>query len=196
MSAGPQVWAILLTAGGLYYVWTRVLRKPLPSIFHWGRGGNRIGTGRSNGGFGGNKDRQAEIAAARERQQRQLEKMARQSGNSGSNVRDRTNTTASNSNGLAIQQQQQLLEVQKQRKKKEQELAEKKKKQRQLYLKQKALKEKEDEIRRKDAEQGPGWQRRENPDSAVGSMDPQSGGDGSGGYKAQSCSIKKKRRGG
>lgn len=194
-SVGPKAWAILLTIGGLYYVWTRVLRKPLPSFLQWGAGGNRL-TART-GGLGGSENRRADVAAARERQQRQLELLAK-SKDSGSNVRERTNTATSTSTGMTIQQQQQLLQVQKQLKQKEQELAQKKKKQRELYLKQKALKEKEEEMRRKDAEQGPGWQYREDPDAAtaVGAMDPQSRGDGSGGYKAQSCSIKKKRRGG
>ena len=26
-AAGPQIWAVVLTIGGLYYIWTRVLGK-------------------------------------------------------------------------------------------------------------------------------------------------------------------------
>ena len=26
-AAGPQIWAVVLTVGGLYYIWTRVLGK-------------------------------------------------------------------------------------------------------------------------------------------------------------------------
>lgn len=53
-------------------------------------------------------------------------------------------------------------------------------------------------MRTKDKELGPGWRHRENPDAAtaLGNMDPQSGDGGGGGYKAQSCSLKKKRGGG
>ena len=72
-------------------------------------------------------------------------------------------------------------------------LEEKRKKQRMLYLKQKALEEEEEERRRKDAELGPGWRYREDPNAAtansINGMDPQSGG---GGYKPQA----RKRKGG
>jgi len=205
-STGPQVWAVVITIAGLYYVWTRILGKSLPNIFRSVGGGNRIGTrgivGRAHG-IGGSENRRAEIAAARERQQKQLETVARQAKNNGSStVRERTNTATTPGNikstDLTIEQQHQLLQLQQQRKKKENELEEKKTKQRKLYLKQKALKEKEEEMRTKDKELGPGWRHRENPDAAtaLGNMDPQSGDGGGGGYKAQSCSLKKKRGGG
>lgn len=198
-SAGPQVWAVVLAIAGFYYVWTRILGKSLPNLLHFGGGGNRTGT---RSGIGGSDNRRAEIAEARERQQQQLEAVARQAKNNGSStVRERTNTTTttttsgnSSSTGLTIQQHHQLFQLQQQRKEKEQEIAKKKKKQRELYLKQKALKEKEEEIRKNDETLGPGWRHRENPDA--GNMDPQSGDGGGGGYKAQSCSLKKKRAGG
>ena len=208
--AGPQIWAVVLTLGGLYYLWTRILGKSLPSF---AQKGHRIGAnkGRSSGIIGGSSsssNRQAEIQAARERQQQRLQtatlahdmvkQATKNNDRNTTTVRERTNATSSgntNSTNLSIQQQQQLLQHQQLLKQKQQELEEKKKKQRQLYLKQKALKEKEEEIRKKDEEMGPGWRYREDPDAAnaVNSMDPQSGGSGGGGYKPQACS---KRGGG
>lgn len=197
--AGPQIWAVVLTIAGLYYVWTRVLGKSLPSF---AQKGNRIGASKSRSGVIGSSNRQAEIRAARELQQQRLETAARaremvQQANKNSTMSKRANATSSGNSksSLSIAQQAQLLKVQQARKKLEQELEDKKKKQRQLYLKQKALKEKEEEIRKKDEEMGPGWRYRENPDAAtaVNNMDPQSGGDGGGGYKPQKCNP---RRGG
>lgn len=190
---GPQIWAIVLTLGGLYYIWTRVLGKSLPSFAQ---------RGHSVGAKGHSTSRQAEIQAARERQQERLQtanrahEMVKQAKNQ-SNVRERTNVTSSgnnSANNITIQQRQQMMKQQQQQKQKQQELEEKKKKQRQLYLKQKALKEKEEEQRRKDEEQGPGWRYREDPNAAanaVNNLDPQSG-SGGGGYKSQT----RTRRGG
>ena len=192
--AGPQLWAVVFTLAGLYYLWTRLLGKSLPGF----GGGHRV-KGRSINIIGNNNssnnNRQAEIAAARERQQQRLELMAKTKNNKNdSNIRERTNVTSSgnsttNNKGLSILEQQQLLQKQKERKQKEQEMEQKKKKQRALYLKQKAEREKEEEKRRKDEELGPGWEYRSNPDAAtaVNNMNPQSGGSGGGGYKPQRC---------
>lgn len=201
-AAGPQIWAVVLTLAGLYYVWTRVLGKSLPSF---ARKGNRIGADNRSGGSIGGGGRQAEIRAARERQQRLLQNSARAremvnkangDDRNATTVSKRANATSSGNNpaGLSINAQAQLLKIQQQRKQKEKELEEKKKKQRQLYLKQKALREKEEEMRKKDAELGPGWRYREDPDAAtaVNNMNPQSE-SGGGGYKAQKCTP---RRGG
>jgi len=196
--AGPQVWAVILTLAGLYYLWTRILGKSLPSF---AQRGHRIGA-KGHSAIGGSGDRrQADIQVARERQQQRLQTAtrAREMVTQGKNdrnttVRERTNAPSSGNNStLSIQQQQQMLNQQNQQRQKQQELEEKKKKQRQFYLKQKALKEKEEETRRKDEEMGPGWRYREDPDAAaaVNNMDPQSESDG-GGYKPQSCA----RRGG
>jgi hypothetical protein len=199
---GPQLWAVVLTLGGLYYVWTRILGKSLPSFARRGHriGANKgkVGGGSSGGGSGGSSSRRAEIAAARERQQQRLQtasrarEMMNQAKSSGT-VRERTNATTTTNNKLSINQQAQLLREQQAQKQKAQDLLDKKKKQRQLYLKQKALEEKEEEERRKDEELGPGWRAREDPRAAMNgmgsNMDPQSG-SGGGGYKPQSCKKK------
>ena len=114
--AGPQLWAVVLTLGGLYYLWTRILGKKLPSFASVQRG-HRIGkTGGGRSGIGsGSINRQAEIQAARERQQQRLQNAARaremvkQATNNG-NIRERTNinNTSSGNNALSIQQQQRL----------------------------------------------------------------------------------------
>ena len=154
--------------GGLYYLWTKILGKKLPSFASVQRG-HRIGkTGGGRSGIGsGNNNRQAEIQAARERQQQRLQNAARaremvnQATNNG-NIRERTNitNTSSGNNALSIQQQQRLLQQQKLEKQKLEELESKKEKQRLLYLKQKELKEKEEEMKKKDEELGPGWRYR------------------------------------
>ena len=195
--AGPQLWAVVITIGGLYYLWTRVLGKSLPSFAQRGK--------TSGGGGGGrvsNSNRQAEIQAARERQQQRLETAARAREMviqaKDRNLRERTNATSSgngasapsssSSGGLSINQQAALLKAQQAQKQKQTELEQKKKKQRQLYLKQKALKEKEEEKRKKDEQLGPGWEYRQDPTAATAQgsmnhMDPQAGASG-GGYKA------------
>ena len=136
--AGPQIWAVVFTLAGLYYIWTRVLGKPLPSRASL-RGGQKIGINSSLGRSGAisssssNSNRQAEIAAARERQQQRLELMAKakehKNNDGNSNLRERTNINSGNSK-LSINQQQQLLQQQKEQKQKAQVLEEKKKKQR------------------------------------------------------------------
>eukprot|EP00584_Thalassiosira_punctigera_P007745 CAMPEP_0172529550 /NCGR_PEP_ID=MMETSP1067-20121228/3603_1 /TAXON_ID=265564 ORGANISM="Thalassiosira punctigera, Strain Tpunct2005C2" /NCGR_SAMPLE_ID=MMETSP1067 /ASSEMBLY_ACC=CAM_ASM_000444 /LENGTH=242 /DNA_ID=CAMNT_0013313621 /DNA_START=61 /DNA_END=789 /DNA_ORIENTATION=+ len=202
--AGPQIWAVVLTIGGLYYLWTRVLGKSLPSF---AQRGHRVGANKGRGvvgsGSGGDGGRQAEIRAARERQQQRLQTAARAremvqraKDDRNATVSKRPNAASSgnSSTTLTIQQQQDLLKKQQQQKKKQQEAEEKKKKQRQLYLKQKALREKEEEMRKKDEELGPGWRYREDPNAttSVSNLNPQSGSDG-GGYKPQKCNP---RRGG
>lgn len=79
--AGPQAWAVVLTVAGLYYVWTRVLGKSLPSF---AQGGHRVGANKGRGGTimgmgaggSGGGNRQAEVRAARERQQQRLQQTA------------------------------------------------------------------------------------------------------------------------
>ena len=158
--AGPQLWAVVFTLAGLYYIWTRVLGKPLLS--RSGLRGGQIGANYSSGAISSssssNSNRQAEIAAARERQQRRLELMSKAkehtNNNGNSNLRERTNNIKSCNSKLSINQKQQLLQQQKEQTQKSQELKQKKKKQRRLY---------EEEKRRKDKELGP---------NAHNSMDP------------------------
>lgn len=199
--AGPQLWAVVFALGGLYYLWTRILGKSLPGFLKRGGGGYRIGAKKGHGSSS-SSGRQAEIQAARERQQQHLQtasrarEMVKQAKSKDGNVRERTNAAVSSGNNkstLTIQQQAQLLKQQQQQKQKQQDLEDKKKKQRLLYLKQKAEREKEEEMRRKDEESGPGWRYREDgaTSNSVNAMDPQSG-SGGGGYKP-AC---KKRGGG
>ncbi|KAL9186212.1 hypothetical protein ACHAXT_005450 [Thalassiosira profunda] len=184
---GPQLWAVVFTLAGLYYLWTRVLGKSMPRL---AAQGNRVGANTASSGRSSN-NRQAEIQAARERQQQRLENAARakemvtQANRDKGNIRERTNVSSGNGSTLTIEEQARRLREQQQQRKKHDELEAKKKKQRQLYLKQKAEKEKEEEKKRKDEEYGPGWEYRQDPNaaaSAINGMDPQSG-NGSGGYK-------------
>lgn len=192
--AGPQLWAVVFTLGGLYYLWTRIFGKSLPSF---ARSGNRVG---AKGHSGSSSSRQAEIQAARERQQQRLQTSSRahemvkqaKNGSISSNVRERNVVSSGNNSVQTIQERQRLLKQHQAEKQKQREMEDKKKKQRQLYLKQKALEEKEEEKRKKDQELGPGWEYREDPSAAINSMDPQSG-SGGGGYKPQKTCT---RRGG
>ena len=75
------------------------------------RGGNSMAK-RSVIGGSNTSNRQAEIAAARERQQQKLELMSKAKGDKNSNIRERTNATTSgnsSSGNFSILQQQQLL---------------------------------------------------------------------------------------
>ncbi|KAL3797704.1 hypothetical protein HJC23_000249 [Cyclotella cryptica] len=187
---GPQLWAIVLASVGLYYLWTRILGRPLPSFLR--KGGQRIGSK-------GHSD--TEMAAAREKQQERLVQIVTTTNTSnskeGGKVRERSNnagntpTPNTTSSSSLEEQRQQRLAQEKQR-----ELEEKKRKQRQLYLRKKAELEKQEEERKKDEEFGPGWRYRQDPSvvrNVVNGMDPQSGGGGGeGGYKPQVCT----RRGG
>ncbi|KAL7477026.1 hypothetical protein ACHAWX_000090 [Stephanocyclus meneghinianus] len=173
---GPQLWAIVLLLAGLYFLWTRVLGLPLPTR---GGGGRRLGS----------KD--DEMAAARERR---LGRVTSDRGEEGNNARERSAPTpAPSSSGSASElerRQRRRLEQEKQ-----QEAEERKRKQRQLYLRKKAELEKQEEERKKDEELGPGWRYRQDPSvlrNVVDGMNPQSGGEGGGGYKPQVCT----RRGG
>jgi hypothetical protein len=211
---GPQLWAIVLTFAAMYYLWTRILGRSIPFFAPHGsaRGGHRISSS-SGSIIRGKGHSQAEMMAARERQQERLANAAKaremvatakgMDGGVGGGVRERgsvninaTNTTTS-SKSTNISQLQQSNQHQALLKQKQQALEEKKKKQRALYLKQKALREKEEEERRKDEELGPGWRYREDPSAVtaangvLGGMDPQAG-SGGGGYKGKSCT----RRGG
>jgi hypothetical protein len=188
--AGPQLWAVALILAGLYYLWTRVLGSRRV-------GGDAIGS------------RRAEMTAARERQQQHLRDAAKKKKrqqrtdvgaddddddedagerNNPPSVNDGTTSSARSINERMRSMRERQAETERHRL-----LEEKRKKQRMLYLKQKALEEEEEERRRKDAELGPGWRYREDPNAAaansINGMDPQSGG---GGYKPQA----RKRKGG
>ena len=80
--AGPQMWAVVLTAACLYFLWTRVLGKALPGVAR--RGGRRIGVQSGGGGA----DLRADVRAARERQQQRLLSASR---GGGAAVRERPN---------------------------------------------------------------------------------------------------------
>ena len=67
--AGPQLWAVVLTLVGLYYLWTRLLGKSLPRFTQ--RGGHRIGATGGGGTVGRGRNHRAEVQAARERQQQE-----------------------------------------------------------------------------------------------------------------------------
>lgn len=184
--AGPQLWAVVFTIGGLYYLWTRVLGRSIriPQRAH------RVG---SNKGHGTTTD----IQTARERRLAALEnanlarEMVKQA-KEGGTIRERTNVNSgNNSTNMTLEERQRLNRLNVEQRQKQQELEEKKKKQRHLYLRQQAQKQKEEEERRKDEELGPGWRAREDP-SAVANLLEQQG--SVGGYKAQSCS--RKNRGG
>ncbi|KAL7478117.1 hypothetical protein ACHAW6_003897 [Cyclotella cf. meneghiniana] len=178
---GPQLWAIVLLLAALYYLWTRILGLPLPSPTRGG-GGRRLGS----------KD--DEMAAARERR---LARVTSDRGEEGNNARERTAPSPAPSSGSSFgsaseleRRQRRRLEGEKQR-----EAEERKRKQRQLYLRKKAELEKQEEERKKDEELGPGWRYRQDPSvlrNVVDGMNPQSGGEGGGGYKPQVCT----RRGG
>lgn len=176
---GPQLWAIVLSVVGIYYVWTKILGRSAPSFLR-GTGGHRVRKGHSA----------EEMAAARERQQQRLLSSAKQQDTS--SVRER-NVNSGNAAKLNIQEQLSALQQSAAARQKQKDLEEKKRKQRQLYLRKKAELEKAEEERRKDEELGPGWRYRQDPSigNAVNSMNPQSGGEG-GGYKPQTCT----RRGG
>ncbi|KAL7470521.1 hypothetical protein ACHAXS_010795 [Conticribra weissflogii] len=187
---GPQLWAVLFSLAGLYYLWTRILGRPIPSSFSrlFGGSGHRIGASKTNKGHGSTSSQAMDIRAARERQQQRLETTNRAKEivekSRERNVRERTTAiSAANSNQssssfgtdsgatssikneatLSIQDRLTLQKQQQLQIQKQKALEEKKKKQRQLYLKTKAQKEKEEEERRKDEELGPGWRYREDP---------------------------------
>ena len=179
-AAGPQLWAVVFTIGGLYYFWTKILGRSvnLPRRSH------RVGSSKGHGTIN-------DIQAARERRLATLESANRtQAKDTSSNIRERTNNVNSGNGSMTtLEERQRLNQMNMQQRQKRQELEEKKNKQRQLYLRQKALKEKENEERRKDEELGPGWRAREDPSSVANLLDQQGS---TGGYKAQSCT----RRGG
>jgi hypothetical protein len=194
---GPQLWAVVFTIGGLYYVWTRVLGRSIRFALPQ-RSGHRI---KGHGGATTTTD----IQAARERRLAALENanrareiMVNQAAakNNDGNIRERTNVNSGNSNinhnssSITLEERQRQNQLNMQKRQKQQELEDKKKKQRQLYLLQKALKEKEEEERRKDEELGPGWRAREDPTVVTNLLEQQ--GNNGGTYKAQTCT----RRGG
>lgn len=186
--AGPQLWAVVFTIGGLYYLWTRVLGRSirLPQRAH------RVG---STKGYGTTTDVQTareRRLAALENANRARETMVKQAKDNGT-IRERTNVSSGNSSNfsttttMTLEERQRLNQRQMQERQKQQQLEEKKKKQRQLYLRQKAQREKEEEERRKDEELGPGWRAREDPSQVSNLLQQQ---ETSGGYKAPSCSRK------
>ena len=194
--AGPQLWAVVFTIGGLYYVWTRVLGRSIRFALPQ-RSGHRI---KGHGGTSTTTDMQAareRRLAALENANRAREIMVNQAAkNNDGSIRERTNVNSGNSNinnnntTITLEERRRQNQLNMQKRQKQQELEDKKKKQRQLYLRQKALKEKEEEERRKDEELGPGWRAREDP-SVVTNLLEQQGNNG-GSYKAQTCT----RRGG
>lgn len=193
---GPQLWAVVLTSVGLYYVWTRVLGRSIPAIFVRGSG-QHVGSAKKDHN---NTDRHADMVAAREKQQRRLRQQANKQQEDNDNNRNVSSSLLCNdADGisrppLSIRQRVLSLRERQEEIVKQLQLEEKKKKQRTLYLKRRALESEEEEIRRKDAELGPGWRYREDPTAAAASnplngMDPQGG---TGGYKPQV----RKRQGG
>lgn len=177
-AAGPQLWAVVFTIGGLYYFWTKIMGRSvnLPRRSH------RVGSSKGHSAIN-------DIQAARERRLAALESAnCTQGKDSSSTIRERTNVNSGNG-PMTLEERQRRNQMNIQQRQKRKELEEKKKKQRQLYLRQKALKEKEDEEKRKDEELGPGWRAREDPSSVANLLEQQSS---TGGYKAQSCT----RRGG
>lgn len=182
---GPQLWAIVISILGIYYLWTKILNRPLPSFLRApGGGGHRV---RPKGHSA------EEMAAVRERQQQRLQNLAAASKQNSESVRGRnvSANSGNKNNTIDIQQQIAALKQSQAEKEKRQQLEEKKRKQRQLYLRKKAEQEKAEEERRKDEELGPGWRYRQDPSvgGGIDSMNPQAGSDG-GGYKPQTCTRK------
>lgn len=170
--AGPQLWAVICSIGGLYYLWTRVLGRAI----HLPQRGHSI-KGRSD------TTTATDAQTARERRLAALENAnANLARDKFANLRERTNVNNSGTITLEQRQKQNQLNMEKQQK--QQEIEEKKKKQRLLYLRQKALKDKEEEEKKKDEELGPGWRAREDP-SIVSNLLEKEGNNG--GYKAPSC---------
>lgn len=176
---GPQLWAIVLTIAGLYYLWTKILGRPLPSFGTRSGGGHRVRKGHSA----------EEMAAVRERQQQRLNQHANETSSDKSKERGVRERNVNSGNG--VQQQLSALQQSQAAQLEQKALQDKKHKQRQLYLRQKAEEEKAAEERRKDEELGPGWRYRQDPSvNVVDSMNP--GGSDGGGYKSKVCT----RRGG
>jgi len=174
----------------------------------------QVDAGRRRGGGKGRRvggdaigSRRAEMTAVRERQQQHLRDVAKKKkqqqtdmgaddddGEDGAGERNNPpSVNDGTSSARSIDERMRLMRERQDEKERHRLLEEKRKKQRMLYLKQKALEEEEEERRRKDAELGPGWRYREDPNAAtansINGMNPQSGG---GGYKPQA----RKRRGG
>lgn len=190
--AGPQLWAVVFTIGGFYYFWTRVLGRTIrvPHRAH------RVG---STKGHGTTTDvqtaRERRLAALENANRAREETMVKQQAKDTGTIRERTNVNTNSGNlnssntttTMTIQERQRINQLQMQERQKQQELEEKKKKQRQLYLRQKALREKDEEERRKDEELGPGWRAREDPRSVANLLEQQ---ESKGGYKAPMCTRK------
>ena len=138
---GPQAWAVVLTIGGLYYVWTKILGKSYPTF---GRQGQRIGAG--SGIKKPSRDHQAERLAAIERRQ-QLQRLG--NAQKRPNVSTSSVSSGNNPNKLTILQQQQLMKQQQEEAEKRRKVEEKKRKQRQLYLQKKKEADAEEDRRRK-----------------------------------------------
>jgi len=174
---GPQAWAVILTVGCLYYVWTKVLGKSFPTF---SRQGQRIGVGGDIKKSA--RDHQADRLAAIERRQQQQQQQR-------FGAQKRPNSNITSSKLVILQQQQQQQKEEAEARRKTEEKKERKWKQRQLYLRKKKEADEEEDRRRKDEELGPGWEYRENPSAAsasINAMDPQAG-SGSGGYKPTKC---------
>ena len=188
--AGPQLWAVVFTIGGFYYFWTRVLGRTIrvPHRAH------RVG---STKGHGTTTDvqtaRERRLAALENANRAREETMVKQQAKDTGTIRERNNVNTNSGNlnssntTMTIQERQRINQLQMQERQKQQELEEKKKKQRQLYLRQKALREKDEEERRKDEELGPGWRAREDPRSVANLLEQQ---ESKGGYKAPMCTRK------
>lgn len=188
--AGPQLWAVCFTIFGFYYFWTRVLGRTIRFPHRAHRVGSKKGHGTTTDT---QTARERRLAALENANRAREEKMAKQTKDNGSTMRERTNVNTNSGNlnsstGMTIQERQRINQREMQERQKQQELEEKKKKQRQLYLRQKALKEKEEEERRKDEELGPGWRAREDPRSVTNLLEQQE--NKGGGYKPQMCTRK------
>ncbi|EJK48202.1 hypothetical protein THAOC_33023 [Thalassiosira oceanica] len=180
---GPQAWAVILTVGCLYYVWTKVLGKSFPTF---SRQGQRIGVGGDIKKSA--RDHQADRLAAIERRQQQQQQQR-----FGAQKRPNSNITSSKLVILQQQQQQQKEEAEARRKTEEKKNGSGSnvsftcgRKKRQM---KKKIADAKAALVRTDEELGPGWEYRENPSAAsasINAMDPQAG-SGSGGYKPTKC---------
>lgn len=83
---GPQLWAVVLTCIGLYYLWTRILGRSMPANFVRGLG-QRLVFKKKNDNV-----RHSEMVAAREKQQRQLQEVA-----NSSTIRERSSVATASS---------------------------------------------------------------------------------------------------
>ncbi|KAL3810847.1 hypothetical protein ACHAXA_007502 [Cyclostephanos tholiformis] len=90
------------------------------------------------------------------------------SNNNSENDREDSTSVDDGTSTQSIRERMRLMKERQEGLEKCRKIEEKKKKQRVLYLKRKALEEEEDEMRKKDAELGPGWKYRGGPERRDG----------------------------